>query len=87
MPSFGQIALTHVEPETPKVGLRLGVFDLKDGADGLLFEPLPRVALVDACGIGKLGGCRRGTVRKRLVETHALAYVDAKHLCCSQHAT
>ena len=32
------------------------IFDIEDAANGLLLEPLPRVALVDARSIGKLGG-------------------------------
>ena len=53
------------------------IFDIEDAANGLLLEPLPRVALVDACSISKLGSRQRTTVCERLVETQPVADVDA----------
>jgi hypothetical protein len=59
------LVVTFGKPVTTRVGLRVRIFDVEDAADGLLLEPLPRVALVDACSISKLGSRQRTTVCER----------------------
>jgi hypothetical protein len=59
---------------------RFGVLGLQDAAHRLLFEPFPRVPLVDAASRCKLGGGEGGAARERPVEAEAIADVDAQEI-------
>jgi hypothetical protein len=65
------------EPVAPCLGLRPLVLDLEDARNRLLFEPLPRVAPVSACGLSELRSCSSAVVHERPVEAQAITYVDA----------
>jgi hypothetical protein len=68
------------------VGQRLGmagrqgeapVLDLEDAADGLLLEPLVRVARMDTGRLGQLVRRRRAAPGERAVEAQPIAEIDA----------
>jgi hypothetical protein len=60
------------EPEAPLFGLCIRVIDLEYAGHRLLFEPLPRVALVGARGIGELRSCGTVILHESLVEAQAI---------------
>jgi hypothetical protein len=64
---------------------RVEVVDLEDPADGLLLEPLPRVAGVDAGHDGELARCERPLLGERAVQPQAVADVDAEEIDGAEH--
>jgi hypothetical protein len=68
------------QPEAPRLGRRVRIIDLDEAGDGLLLEPLARVALVDARCRGEPTGRERPAVAERQVETEPPADVDAEEL-------
>ena len=68
------------EPVAPLVGARARVVDREDPRDGLLLEPLARVALVGAGLPGEVGRGRLPGLGQRLVQAEAIAQVDGEEL-------
>jgi hypothetical protein len=61
-------------------GLGLGVLGLEQAGDGLLLEPLPRVALSDPRPVGELGVGGRAPLLERSIEPELSAEVDRVEL-------
>ena len=68
------------EPEAPRLGGGVRVVDLEEAGNGLLLEPLARVALVDPGGRREPAGRQRPGVAQRAVEAEPPADVDAEEL-------
>ena len=56
------------------------LLQIEDPTRGLLLEPLAGVALVDAGGLGQLGGGQRAAVGQRPVETELVAEVHGQEI-------
>ena len=57
-----------------------GRLQVEDRARGLLLEPLPHVALVQARRLRELRGSRRAALRERAVQPEPVADVDGEHV-------
>ena len=68
------------EPVAARSRVGLGVVNLDESGDGLLFEPLARVALVDSRERAQLTGVQVLVVLERAVETELGAEVDREQL-------
>ena len=59
---------------------RRGVDDVEEAGDGLLLEPLARIARVDAGAVGELLRGQRAVTLERAVEAELDAEVDGEEL-------
>ena len=66
--------------ETPLLLRLLRVVHLHDPGSGLLLEPLPRVAGIDAGAFGELAGRERPVRGQHAVEAQAIPQVDGEHV-------
>ena len=66
--------------EAPLLLRLLRVVHLHDPGSGLLLEPLPRVARIDAGAVGGLAGRARPVRGQHAVEAQAVPQVDGEHV-------